>query len=225
MIDRVFEAYRGNGDFEQFAAATRGLWAHHARVILSRWRSPPNVTEDDLVQEMLLACWLAVHGCSAEPSEHGDDPLAGYRIEPWNPDRGPSLRTYATFHAIDKARKFLHKKRRAGHLGGAGPSRFEMPFSAFAREGEEDFDPDRFVPAVPASQEHALARARVLAGAGEFRAIIEVFERTGSLDAAAEVALEKQSFCEKMRVNRFADARDGVRRMIETLTEQEQVSA
>jgi hypothetical protein len=223
MLDRVFDAYRNDGDFTKFAAATRGLWAHHARVILSRWRSPANVTEDDLVQEMLLACWLAVHGCKVVPTD-GDDPLTGYHIAPWSPERGPSLRTYVTFHAIDKARKFLHKKRRAGHLGGAGPSRFEMPFSAFAREGDEDFDPDRFVPAVPASQEHELARTRVLAGAGEFRAIIEVFERTSSLDAAAEFALEKQAFCEKMLVNRFPEARDSVRRMIETLSDQEQVS-
>lgn len=198
MRDEDFEAYRNTGDFAAFERATRAGWYAFARTLLSRWRAPTHTSEADLVQEMLVTCWSF--------------------LDEWDPARGVSLRTYLTFNAIDKARKYLHKMRRAGHDGGAGRSRFELPFSALARDGEE-FDPERFAPTAPPSQEHELSRRRMHSAAAELAPVLEVFERTGSLELAADFVLGRQTLREHFGGKR-APAREGVRRMIEQLSEQ-----
>jgi len=206
MRDEDFTAYYEDGDFAKFARATRSGWERLARMILSRWTTPAEVGVEDLVQEMLVACWYAVCGGPI---------VKGCAIKRWCEGRGPSLRSYATYHAIDKARKFVHRRRKAGHAGGAGPSRFEI--SEAGRHHRSIFV-DRMP--VDGAQEREAAHAQLLERAGPARVVVEVFERFGSLDAAAGVILERQVLRELSGARRFPEARAAARRMIEALVKE-----
>jgi DNA-directed RNA polymerase specialized sigma24 family protein len=217
MTDDDFEQYRLTGDFNAFARATRDDWRRFAFNFMQRWKAPPSVSENDLVQEMLLTCWA--------------------RLDDWDATRGPTLRTFLTYHALDKARKFLHKARKAGHDGGHGRSRFELAFSSLVRDGDDsDYGTaiaERLMPPSLPDQESLLARSRLRQLAGAFAPVIDTFERTGSLDAAVERCMSNAAAREMLatameqagiryRVHNFRTTKNGVRFMIQQLAEQVQ---
>ncbi len=188
-------------------------------MILSRWQAPSSVDVDDLVQEMFIAVWAATHGEAS--GDRSSKEAMGSRVKPWEPTHGNTLRTYATFHAIDKGRKFLHKKRKAGHLAGAGPSRFEMPFTSFeiatgTLDGV-DVVIERLARVEP-EQEKEIAIKQMLDKAGAFRPVVEVFRETGSIEQATEYALSHQATRDRVAAPAHAAAKK-VRGMIENMAE------
>lgn len=222
MQDSDFERYRETGDFSTFSRATREGWRRLAQGVIARWRAPASVRVDDLVQEMLITCWSAVHGSTATSESEVEDEALGSRVKPWRPGHGTTLRSYVVWHALDKAEKYLHKKRKAGRAGSRGHSRFDMPFTALVRSEDDDglSVAERLGPRSLPTQETELARKRMHASAGVFAPVLETFERTGSLEAATERCMASQGARELVGSYRFRDLRTGVRSMIQELAEQ-----
>ncbi len=202
MIDPFAEYRAGTIDFGQFEQATRHIWSRLARMILSRWRAPTYVTEQDLVQEMMIAAF-------------------SFTLK-WDEAHGIPVRRYVTWNAIDKARKWLHKQRRAGHDGGRGHSAFDLPFSTLHSESETASADmlDRLAAPVQSNQEGTAAYRQVLRQYADVEPIILALERTGSIDAAAEQVMLARQTREWFGVSRLADAREKVCCMIESIAEQ-----
>lgn len=198
-----FEDYQaGRIDFGGFERATRHSWSRLARMILARWRAPTYVTEQDLIQEMMIAAY-------------------SFTMK-WEPRHGIAVRRYVTWNAIDKARKWLHKQRRAGHDGGRGHSAFDLPFSSLQADDETRVDLlDLIAEPVRSEQESAAAYRQAIRQYAGAQPVLQTLEKTGSVDAAAERILTNQRSSEWFGgVTSLADAREKVCCMIETIAEQ-----
>jgi DNA-directed RNA polymerase specialized sigma24 family protein len=88
----IMQCQRGECSFADFIADTRRYWECAARDFLRRWDHPPAIEEADLVQEMLVAAWIA--------------------IERVDPARG-NPRKYVVFSAAKAARRWFHRQRGA----------------------------------------------------------------------------------------------------------------
>lgn len=98
--------------FDAFAVATRREWERLSGKLLSRWEAPEAVEREDLVQEMLIAAWRAVDQYdSAHPSD-------------------TAIERFVVFHAVDKAKKWLHTQRRAYRGSDKSVSRNHVPFES-----------------------------------------------------------------------------------------------
>lgn len=114
----VQELHDGRCTFDEFARATRGRWQALARYIMRRWRLPPWVSPEDIVQELLLGAWRSIWKYEA--------------------NRGGSLARYVLWNAVDYAKKRAHKIRGANLHGNAdaSPSRFEVTLAK--RDGDDN---------------------------------------------------------------------------------------
>lgn len=113
------EALReGRTSFAEFSADTEEAWTNFARYLMRKWRAPVGVDLEDVRQEILVAAWAAVRE--------------------WEPGRGPSLRKYVVFCAIDKGKKWLHVQRRAGKKGDAARSRHPVSFAELGLEPDQE---------------------------------------------------------------------------------------
>jgi DNA-directed RNA polymerase specialized sigma24 family protein len=106
--------------YSHFARATRREFERMAMYLTRRWAPPAWYLLDDVVQELLVAAWMA--------------------IWEWSPTRGPTLARYVVFNAMSGAKRALHKARGAKLSGSSdkNPSRFERPLSSFGIDGEGD---------------------------------------------------------------------------------------
>ena len=202
MPDPFADYHAGRIDFAKFEQLTRHMWARFARIQLRRWRAPAYVTEQDLIQEMLVAVFA-------------------FTLK-WDASHAVPVRRYVTWNAIDKARKWLHKQRRAGHEGGRGSSRFDLPVSSLMAEGVDERGDllDRIAPPVEPSQESAAVYAQARRQYAGLSAVIHELERTGSVEAAAAKAVGHERSRNGLGVESVDEAREKVCCMIDMITEQ-----
>jgi len=176
MTETTFEVavkrlHDGRCTFDEFARATRGRWEALARHIMRRWRLPPWVAPEDMVQELLLGAWRVVWK--------------------YDPRRGVSLAKYVIYGSVDYAKKKAHKVRGANlHRGtDSSPSRFEVTLSR--RDGEDYEWWANLLRSEPDQEDGLLRRedvARALAACESPREayVVSALAATGSIGAAAE---------------------------------------
>lgn len=97
---------RGRSTFDEFVRATLDEWQRVAVYLRNRWSVPEAVEPRDVMQEMLLAAWVAV--------------------DAWEPSRGVTLRNYVMWKGITAGKKFLHRQRAALRRDGCAPSRHDV---------------------------------------------------------------------------------------------------
>jgi DNA-directed RNA polymerase specialized sigma24 family protein len=105
----------------EFLRRSRPYWEATARMLMRRWRCPEGVEPQDVVQELMMAAHDA--------------------IGTYDASRGTELRSYVTFCACDKAKKWIHKQRlgsRPHRDEDKKPSRNVRPFSRMALSGGID---------------------------------------------------------------------------------------
>lgn len=113
MISRSFQvaAYKlvnNKITFAQFVKATDPMWTQVANRVFNRWSTPRAVTQDDVKQEMLLAC--------------------SQFVKKFDPSREVTPGAYLLWNSVDKAKKWVHVQRGANLHGSSdkNPSRFEV---------------------------------------------------------------------------------------------------
>jgi DNA-directed RNA polymerase specialized sigma24 family protein len=90
----------------EFADLNRKDLDRLARHILKRWPAPNDVGPEDVTQELLLECWR----------------LASSRK--FDPTRGVTPERFLTYNAVSKAKRYVHRARRA--KGDRDFGRFEV---------------------------------------------------------------------------------------------------
>lgn len=162
-MERVMTKVRaGELSFDSFAHETRDDWQRLGASLYRRWKLPPAVDMEDLVQELLLGAWVA--------------------LPEWHASKGMRLSNFVVWQAMNAAKSWMHVQRGASKHGNRdkNPSRFDFAV------GDDNLD----MPSVEASQELVvlgLERLRMafamLYTEKERRAFAAVVE-TGSVDAA-----------------------------------------
>jgi DNA-directed RNA polymerase specialized sigma24 family protein len=102
--------------FASFAKDTDPDWQAMAAHILRRWKTGPEVTPDDIVQELLMAAWS--------------------HIPKFDPSMGTDFGDYLVFNSMSRAKKWVHKKRGAILHGNSDSNRSRIPFSLDAMTSE-----------------------------------------------------------------------------------------
>lgn len=134
--------YYGVVNFDQLARRTREVWRRLARYVMRRWKLPVWVALEDVEQELLLGAWATMWK--------------------WEPGRGPTLATFTTYNAVDKAKKAAHKWRnakRSGNKADSAPGRFERPVSSLFT-AEEDWKVEART-STPATQHEDLEQSEL----------------------------------------------------------------
>lgn len=172
--------HAGEIDFTVFVQLTRPHWRRLSADLHRRWDVPSFVSPEDVEQDMLFAAWQF--------------------LERWDPTKA-DLKSYIVFNASDKAKKRIHKVRGAVLSGQSdrNPSRYEVPETSLAREGEDDsVAAHRWAVenAAPPEQEEIVERRcaaerakRVCVTVREFLAI-EALKEVESVNAAASLLWE-----------------------------------
>ena len=144
----VVERFRsGRATYAEFARVTREKWVAMARYLMRHWRVPGWVDVEDVVQDLLLGAWQGVW--VYEPARGSRD-----------------LAAHVEYHAVDKAKKRMHKLRGAKLHGNAdaNPGHIDVPFSALGR-GREGGDGEVWAmnqSIIPATQEQDVEDAITL---------------------------------------------------------------
>jgi DNA-directed RNA polymerase specialized sigma24 family protein len=181
-IDDYFTALRtGTIDAQTFFQGTDSLWLRLSRYLLRRFKSPVWVTEDELAQDLRMGAWKAVWDYEETMSN------------------GRSLARYAEWHAVDKAKKRLHKYRGAKLSGNAdaNPSRFETPLSALG-DDETTMEWLEGLAVTAATQLEDCARSELL------RRIDKVFNNDGAR-YVARLLLDNGGNVEETAIGVFQD--------------------
>jgi DNA-directed RNA polymerase specialized sigma24 family protein len=149
-----------------------------ANNIYRRWRLPPEVDVEDLIQEINLGVWTH---------------LAGF-----NPDAGSTYFEYLRFNSFAAAKKFAHKQRYAilHHNPGVNKSRLPVHLEDM---GHSDGQGERTPPQAlrfEADQEDAFERARTedrvmrtLLTVEEFHAFTAFRDSGGNLEEAVDTLM------------------------------------
>lgn len=103
----------------EFAQQNRKDLERIASYILKRWPAPNDMGVEDVVQELLLACWRD-------------------RLK-FDPARGTSPEAFVSFNAISRAKREVHKARRA--RGDRGVGTFDLLTANGDLESEHAADP------------------------------------------------------------------------------------
>jgi len=146
----------GNLSWDQFFRKTGARWRAIAERMHTCWDLPMWIATDDIVQEMMIACWrYAWIFCSSKQDQSRTQ------------CRG--IEYFSLWNSLDTSRKVATKARIGArpHRGdGQGvPSRYEIAVSAMHhdREGDDDFSVDTMV-GVDATAERDALRTLVLQG-------------------------------------------------------------
>ena len=123
-----------------FFTKTRAVWERLARYLLRRWRVPAWYSEEEVMQELMLAGYHFVWKYDPERS------------------KGRTIARYVTWNALDKAKKEIHVVRQARLSGDAdcNPSRIDRLFSTYEVPPE---------PQIEATQEEGIERQEAVAEA------------------------------------------------------------
>ena len=217
--ERHFRALRaGETTVAEFLAATAQLWRRMAVSIHRQWKGPSWLACEDTEQE--LRAW-ALHFVW----EFG-------RGIP-DPSRGGSVQRYVVWNAFDKAKKAMHKARRAKLSGNPdrAKSRVERPLSSFGRdeEGEHVADggaveslmfgvgaftePDQETRLIEAEEEQT-QRVRAWSQASSFEEmrVMEVLAGAGSVEEAARSLMRDEGARAELELDDQKEAERVVRR-------------
>src|SRR5689334_18110604 len=107
MTIRADKVRRGQQSFDAFAKETWSDWERLAQYLLRRWRVPAAVELDDVRSELLLAAWRAI-------SKY--DPARG----------GMTLDKFVVWCAISRAKRWIHRQRRAHNKSCREESRHDL---------------------------------------------------------------------------------------------------
>jgi DNA-directed RNA polymerase specialized sigma24 family protein len=113
--DLVTAFHDGRITGDQFFRDTYQTWMRIARYLHRRWPLPAWVTDEELVQELMIGAFESIWRYSEHRAQ------------------GTTVARYVEWNAIDAAKKKLHKMRGANLHGNrdSNPSRFEISVSAF----------------------------------------------------------------------------------------------
>lgn len=186
-------AYDGRITFEQLARATQRDFERMAVYLLRRWAAPAWYVLEDVAQELLLGAWQTMWS--------------------WSAAMGPSLKSFVVFGAMSRAKRELHRARGAKLSGSPdrNPGRFELPFAALVREGEEYDDRqilDRLATEADAEsilieREEAAEGVRAAVAACETdveRAVILAIAKAGGLAEGARAVYEDDAARVRLRL-------------------------
>lgn len=114
--------YRGEMTLGEFFRRVRPVLERLGMNLMRRWRSPPSVDLDDVVQELMIGCIRAFK-----------------RYDPSHP-KAPRIDVYVTYGACDGAKKWLHRQRGAKLHGNADaePGRYALFFEDLAARGRDE---------------------------------------------------------------------------------------
>jgi DNA-directed RNA polymerase specialized sigma24 family protein len=198
----------GEQSFERFARATRKTWLNLAHHLLRRWRGPVSVDVEDLVQELLVACWRCL-----------------LRFDPSRVDgkgNAISIERYVVYNSVDKAKKWLHKRRGAYRRDDKSPSRFELPFSTLGGQHEWDEIGDGFqarlidqLGSVAATQDSELVRRQSIASLPSQDLAFMFYQRCPDIERAAQAITQNPLARLALRAPNLSAARAVVERSIE----------
>lgn len=182
--------------FNRFALETRPRWVALAHYLLKKWKSPPSVGVEDVVQELLLACWKFV--------------------DKWDPTRGPTLERYVVWNSTDRAKKWLHKMRKARHQRDDDPSRLQPSTDGWAPgwETRVSFWGDANQEA-PIMQREACESVLAACSIPD-ELLVRRFMQHKDVDAAADVLYQDPKIRLAFRFNCIEDARAEIRRAART---------
>lgn len=182
----LYRLYDGELSFEAFVIQTRGYWDNLARRLLSKWGSPPAVSIDDLVQEMLFKCWGL--------------------LESYDPNKS-SLDKYIAFNSIEYAKRWLHKQRGAKHYKDKSPSRYPLLYN------DLDKLPESVVLPI---QDKLIQRYEKLDLADNVKDLLILYKlaRIPSIDLVAHDLYSNPNIRYRMQLNSLPDARRIVYRSV-----------
>ena len=180
-------------------------WTRIARTILRRWKLPSWVSEDDVLQDVMLAAWL-----HAPRFEQG---------------RGVSPESYVKWNAFHFAKKKAHKARGSYRHRGedSAPSRHDIPLSSFVSGDDMDEDGEYLLNRVATqpNQEHRLMHedgaahfAAQCAGRREPIVARAVRLSDGSVEDTARVLYEDAEMRCRLRLPCEAAAERFVKRVV-----------
>jgi DNA-directed RNA polymerase specialized sigma24 family protein len=107
MNANLLKALReGRLPFATFATATAADWRRLALHLMGRWDPGPAVDVEDVEQELRLGAWLAVGR--------------------WDPARGATIGRFVVYQACDRAKRFIHRQRRANRQKDRSPPRYDL---------------------------------------------------------------------------------------------------
>lgn len=178
---------------DTFFLRTRSEWERLAAYLLRRWPVPSAVAQEDVVQELMLAAWTAVHR--------------------YDPARGTTLKGFVVYNATDKAKKWVHKQRAAYRRDDGAPSRHALLLRLDDGETMQAAI-DSYMEPEPAAQEEAAAIRQALAegarAAGRFEAAIVASTLEHGFEGTVDQLVRDELFCV---VNRCED-RAAVERLV-----------
>jgi hypothetical protein len=143
--------------FEVFHRRTRDEWRRMAVALHRRYTLPPGVTADDVEQEMLFGCWVAVSR--------------------WEDDRGVSLVSYVVWGAHNRAQKWIQRQRGVNQHTRRGPAGYAFCASALTRDGDDGG---------PRVLENATAGARDRERDLDVQALLAMIPRVASSEAGKQ---------------------------------------
>jgi hypothetical protein len=165
-----------------------------------------SVDVEDLVQELLVACWRCL--LKFDPSRLDGN---GNKI---------SIERYVVYNSVDKAKKWLHKRRGAYRRDDKSPSRFELPFSTLGGqhdEGGDDYQArlmDR-LGSVDATQDSELVRRQSIASLPSQDLAFMIYQRCPDIERAAQAITQNPLARLALRAPNLPAARAVVERSIE----------
>lgn len=190
-------------NFTMFVHETRQVWEALAQYLLKRWRAPSSVAPDDLVQELLVACWRFAYE--------------------WDASRGVAISRYIVYNCTDKAKKWLHKRRGAHRRDDKSPSRFELPFSSLVKEGQEEDRAEASLldrVAIDATQETEMMRIQAVRSVKSSDLPFMIYQQTGDIEQAAARLMTSSAARVVFHVDSLDTARAVVERSIEVAAAQ-----
>lgn len=140
MIHQHVRDFReGKLTFAQFRRCTETDWRKMAAHLMRRYKTPPSTSLDDVVQELVIGCWIAT--------------------EQWKPG-GMELAAFCVWRANNHAKKWMHRERAAKRRSDRSESRLMIPFSALG-DGERGDDPSELLSPSEARQDERVDEERL----------------------------------------------------------------
>lgn len=178
FVDAARACAAGTITFRQFMGETDRRWQWWAKR-LARAGIPAWLDTEDIRQELLVEAWRALRRYDSEKA------------------KGQSPAQFTEFAAKYHAKKQVHRARGDDrHTWEWGPAKFEIPMSAFSREGDEEENEVFDIP-IDADQDRAIERkqsmmilAREQGNLRDFFGVQALAEAQGDIEEAARMLWE-----------------------------------
>ncbi len=182
------EALRdGRISFTQFQKNTHSYWLAMSRSLMRRWKGPIAVDNEDLIQEMMLAAWVALpkHDASRAP-----------------------LDRYIRYNAVYTAKRWLHAQRGALRRSDHSPSRHPVVLST--PNAVEIIQAAQFAEPEELTHHEVLVRAAHAYTANDDQLIFEAVVRSRSTKDAADELYAKPEVRLQLKLDSKTHARQHV---------------